>query len=391
VHLAELIGPSDSRAALFDAAKQKKIQGLIERGTWKAFLKDEMPENPNIMSCRFVLTIKDSSTSKERCKARYVVQGFRDKKKTSLVNDASTSKQQSTKLLIGLAAIFGYRILSTDVTQAYLQSAELLMRDVYIKPSAEFELNASQVLKLLRPLYGLADSGDYWGSTLLNHLKEELGMKQTVGDPAMIFKVFDNKQQGVCATYVDDALHTGSKVYEGITEKTMKRFKCRDKEMDNVTFAGVEINTGSDFFHLHQQRYISTLDTLSDSSTFQRYRSLRAKLSYAANTRPDMSCAIAQAAQVTDSMYAKKQLTDIKVLTAVVKHLRKTASFTLKYPKIDINSLTLKVYTDASCANNFDGSSQLEYIISGRRERKMSADCLVVPQVASRDVVSTWE
>jgi hypothetical protein len=77
-------------------------------------------------------------------------------------------------------------------------------------------------------LYGLADSGDYWGSTQLNHLKEELGMKQTVGDPAMLFKMLDNKLQGMCATYVDDALHAGIMVYEGITEKTMKRFKCRD-------------------------------------------------------------------------------------------------------------------------------------------------------------------
>jgi hypothetical protein len=59
------------------------------------------------------------------------------------------------------------------------------MGDIYIKPSAVFDLNANQVLTLLRPLYGLADSGDSWGSTLLNHLKEELGMKQTVGDPAM--------------------------------------------------------------------------------------------------------------------------------------------------------------------------------------------------------------
>jgi hypothetical protein len=42
-----------------------------------------------------------------------------------------------------------------------LQSAEPLMRDVYIKPSAELEFSANQVLKLLRPLYGIADSGDY--------------------------------------------------------------------------------------------------------------------------------------------------------------------------------------------------------------------------------------
>jgi hypothetical protein len=84
------------------------------------------------MGGRFVLTIKYSGTSKEIYMARYFVQVFRDKKKTSLVHDASTSKQQSTKLLIGLAAIFGYWIFSTDVTQAFLQSAEPLMRYVYI-------------------------------------------------------------------------------------------------------------------------------------------------------------------------------------------------------------------------------------------------------------------
>jgi hypothetical protein len=128
-----------------------------------------MLENPNIMGGRFVLTIKESGTSKEIYKARYVVQGFRDKKKSTLVHDASTSMQQSTKLLIGLAAIFGYRIFSTDVTQAYLQSAEPLMSDVYIKALAEFELNANQVLKALRPLHGLSDLDDYWRNTLLNH------------------------------------------------------------------------------------------------------------------------------------------------------------------------------------------------------------------------------
>jgi Reverse transcriptase (RNA-dependent DNA polymerase) len=147
-----------------------------------------MPENPNIIGGRFVLAIKDSGTSKEICKARYFVQGFRNNKMTNLFHDASKSKQQSKNLLIGLAAIFGYRIVSTNVTQAYVQSAELLMKDLHIKPSAEFELNANQVLKLLRPLYGLADSGDYLGSKLLNYLKEKLGMKQTAGDPERFSK-----------------------------------------------------------------------------------------------------------------------------------------------------------------------------------------------------------
>jgi hypothetical protein len=57
------------------------------------FLIDGMPENPNIMGGGFVLPIKDSDMRKEIYKARYVVQGFRDKKKISLAHDASTSKQ----------------------------------------------------------------------------------------------------------------------------------------------------------------------------------------------------------------------------------------------------------------------------------------------------------
>jgi hypothetical protein len=79
VHLYEVIGTSDPRAALFDATKQKDIQGLIERGTWKVVLQTEMPENPNIKGGHFVLAITDSGTNKEISKARYVVQVFRDK------------------------------------------------------------------------------------------------------------------------------------------------------------------------------------------------------------------------------------------------------------------------------------------------------------------------
>lgn len=115
-----------------------------------------------------VFSIEDAVADENIYKARYVVQRYRDKLKTSLVHDSATSKQNSTKMLVGLAAVLGFRLLSTDVTQAYLQSADKLMRDIYIKPTQEFELGADKVLKLLKPLYGLSDSGDYWGSKFLN-------------------------------------------------------------------------------------------------------------------------------------------------------------------------------------------------------------------------------
>jgi hypothetical protein len=85
----------------------------------------------------FVRELKDEGTEHEIWKARFVVQGYREKMKTSLVHDAATSKQYSSRVLVGLGAIFGFGSFSTDVTQAYLQSSEPLRRDVFIKPESD--------------------------------------------------------------------------------------------------------------------------------------------------------------------------------------------------------------------------------------------------------------
>lgn len=105
VHLTEILSPDDPRTALFNDAKQKEIKGLIDRGTWKLICKDEVLDNANILGGRFVLAIKDAGADKEIWKARFVVQGFRDKLKEFLVHDTSTARQHSTRVLVGLASI----------------------------------------------------------------------------------------------------------------------------------------------------------------------------------------------------------------------------------------------------------------------------------------------
>jgi Reverse transcriptase (RNA-dependent DNA polymerase) len=163
VYLSEPVPNSDPRASSpqFIAAKKKEIDGLVEKGTWKACVKSELPPEANIMGGRFVLSIKDVGTPRKVNKAGYVVQGFGDRDKPYLVHQPMTARQQSTKLLEAMAAIFRFRIFTHDVQQAYLHSDDKLMRDVYISLSKEFELGSDAVLKLLKPLYGLCDSGDY--------------------------------------------------------------------------------------------------------------------------------------------------------------------------------------------------------------------------------------
>ena len=148
----------------------------------KLVRREDVPEKENIIKGRFILAINDEGTNRELWKARFIGQGHQDQFKNELVHNIHVVRHQTTKLLIGLAAVFGFRIFSTHVTQAYLQSAESLRRDIFIDPPKEFELCSDELIKLLNPLYGLYESGDYWGRTYRSPLEEDLDMKACIFD-----------------------------------------------------------------------------------------------------------------------------------------------------------------------------------------------------------------
>ena len=72
-----------------------------------------------------------------------------------------------------LATLLGFEVWSTDVKEAYLQSASDLRRDVFIRPEI-LELDQKELIQIVKPLYGLADSGDYLNETLCKHHLQNL-------------------------------------------------------------------------------------------------------------------------------------------------------------------------------------------------------------------------
>lgn len=108
VQLTEVPPINDPRSYSpeFTAAEMREIEGLVEKGTWKFVLKEDIPPNANILNGRFVLAIKDKDSHKQLFKAWFVVQGHRDKDKDILIHEISTVTQSSTRHLVTVALIF---------------------------------------------------------------------------------------------------------------------------------------------------------------------------------------------------------------------------------------------------------------------------------------------
>ena len=141
----------------------------MKQGTFKLIIREEVPQDANILLGRFVFAIKSTEDFKIKFEALYVIGGHLDRIKDMKVHDSTTLQSQSIRLLLDLAAAYRFNVWTSEVRQAYLQSAEPLCREIFsLSPVPEFELSPDQCLKLLEPLYDLCDSGDIWYKQLMS-------------------------------------------------------------------------------------------------------------------------------------------------------------------------------------------------------------------------------
>ncbi len=81
--------------------------------------------------------------------------------KGQLTHDSTTARQSSIGLLVSIGAIMEFDFWTEYISQAYLQSASKLLREVHLKRNRQLKEPAGYELKLICPLYGLANSGGF--------------------------------------------------------------------------------------------------------------------------------------------------------------------------------------------------------------------------------------
>lgn len=193
----EITNPRDLRESGLSTAVLKELDILIEKGTQKLVSKSGIPLPSG---GRIVLDNKDEVTNREIWKARFGLQGYQNKVRNYLVHKRATAKQQFSRPIIVIVAVFRYHILSTDVSSAFLQNAEKLMGDVFINPPKKLCPRPDIFLKLSKPLNGLADSRIHWGRALKFSLVNNMAMESAISDVALFFKKVGDRVAGICAT-----------------------------------------------------------------------------------------------------------------------------------------------------------------------------------------------
>lgn len=226
-----------------------------------------------------------------------------------------------------------------------MQSKSELLRKVFIRPK-ELDLAPNELVKVLRPVYGLADAGEYWSETLSSHLREHFQFRQSVTDLSLWLRTTADKIVALAATYVDDVLMAATpSALADFKSISSKRFDITFVENDELQYLGIRIHRLQDGIRtVPQPKKIDRLQLLSLSANFLQYRPARASMAWLQQTRPDIYCAISFAARTTETTYGQDS---IRSYNSAVHYLRNTRDVALIFPKLDATSLRLVCHIDS--------------------------------------------
>ncbi|SYW74524.1 uncharacterized protein UHO2_01390 [Ustilago hordei] len=187
----------------WEEAMRKELDGLEAMGTWEIV---DLPKGANTVDTRWVLKIKtDANLVPTKFKARLVARGFTQREGIDYTEVfAPVAPIQSIRGVIAVAAVQDWEMDSIDVKQAYLNST--IHHDVYLKPPVGIEIPPGKVLKVVKGLYGLKQSGREWNIELDSHLRT-IGFHCMQSAPCLYSRGTGDKITIITA-YVDDMLIT---------------------------------------------------------------------------------------------------------------------------------------------------------------------------------------
>lgn len=263
-----------------------------------------------------------------------------------------------------------------DVVTAYIQGD--LPDEIYMTQPSMFQekSNCRKVCKLLRPIYGLKQSGREWHRKLRRKL-DEIGLQSSESEPCVFHGKLD-KVKVIIIVYVDDLLIFSKSLstIAKIKSELSQSFKMKDLGSANeILGLKIERNPNTNKIKISQERYVKEIlerfsvinckpgstplipgikltcgdkEMSSDELAQVPYRELVGSLIYLANTsRPD----IAFATGILSRFNANPKKEHWQAAKHVLRYLKQTQNFGIIFRK---TSESLKAFVDADWAGDID-------------------------------------
>jgi len=363
----EELSPPNTYEEIFDRPDKDKwleaINAEYENMKVKNVFKkvNEVPSNKNVVGTRWVFSYKRDDKGKIiKYKARLVARGFSQIFGVDYIEIfAPTLKQDSLRMIVGIANHFNFDILQLDIKAAYLNAD--LDEEIYMEIPKGCDSEDKGFWKLEKALYGLKQAGRMWNNKL-NDTLENINFTRLKSEPCVYVKK-DKYNKILCclAVYVDDIIITGNKREIDIVKNEIKKnFEFSDiKPIDYII--GIKFIRCKDGYIMHQLNYLNkildkfNIDKYKECSnlTFiedeklrnrkfdsQTYMQAVGSLLYLAmGTRPDIIFAVSKASRKNNNPTYEDWINVLKIF----RYLKGTKNMGIKFNK----SLFLSVYVDA--------------------------------------------
>ena len=263
-----------------------------------------------------------------------------------------------------------WNLNSLGVKTAFLQG-KVMERVVYVRPPQL--ANTNTIWRLRKCIYDLVNASRCW----YLKLKEELinlGATPLTLDQG-IFLWFSNEAMiGIMACFVGDVKWGGTDAFNSVIENLRSTFYICAENHQVFDYIGIHFAGKSDFTITVSQNYYNRTILLTPISKEQRDNphqnlikeettSLQAslkKLNWSAGmTRPEISFKVCQISTSVKNATAA----DILYVNKVIKFVKSTPS-SISIPKLDLKSLSITVFADASF-NNLPDSRVFQIALRG--------------------------
>ena len=163
-----------------------------------------------------------------------MVQGYNDTKKTALLTQILTIQQCSQRLLLLVSPALRnqkMKIMLWNITQAYIQSKRELNCIVicYLPIKLKKKYPKGTILLVMKPLYSLAEAGNYWFAIYLDHYKMKLEMEMSPYNACFFIIKDGSKNFGIARLQTDDIFHVGTEAFMKNEETEIMETKFKAK------------------------------------------------------------------------------------------------------------------------------------------------------------------